>query len=119
VDLLLIAAMLIPTAAIFAALLLSISIYARSFREASTYCGPLNLVMLLPAFIALLPGVQLDWIWALVPITNITLAIKELVKGTMDYAMLVAILGSSVVIAGALLFFCTKWFEREAVLFRQ
>ncbi|MHC4156263.1 MAG: ABC transporter permease [Planctomycetota bacterium] len=119
VDLLLIAAMLIPTAAIFAALLLSISIYARTFREASTYCGPLNLVMLLPAFIALLPGVQLDWIWALVPITNISLAIKELVKGTMNYPMLIAILGSSVVIAGALLFFCTKWFEREAVLFRQ
>ena len=119
VDLLLIAAMLIPTAAIFAALLLGISVYARSFREASTYCGPLNLVMLLPAFIALLPGVQLDWIWAMVPITNITLAIKELVKGTMDYPMLIAILGSSVVIAGALLFFCTKWFEREAVLFRQ
>ncbi|MHC4240268.1 MAG: ABC transporter permease [Planctomycetota bacterium] len=119
VDLLLIAAMLVPIAAIFAALLLSISVYARTFREASTYCGPLNLVMLLPAFIALLPGVELDWIWAMVPITNITLAIKELVKGTMDYPMLIAILGSSVVIAGALLFFCTKWFEREAVLFRQ
>ena len=119
VDLLLIGAMLIPTAAIFASLLLSISIYARTFREASTYCGPLNLVVLLPAFIALLPGVELDWFWAMVPVTNISLAIKELVKGTMDYAMLIAILGSSIVIAGGLLFFCTKWFEREAVLFRQ
>ncbi|MHC4644588.1 MAG: ABC transporter permease [Planctomycetota bacterium] len=118
-DLVLIAAMLIPTAAIFASLLLSISIYARSFREASTYCGPLNLVLLLPAFVALLPGVQLDWLWAMVPITNISLAIKELVKGTMDYPMLIAILGSSIIIAAGLLFFCTKWFERETVLFRQ
>ncbi len=119
VDLALIAAMLIPTAAMFAALLLSISIYAKSYKEASAYCGPLNLLIIAPAFIAMLPVVKLDWRWAMVPITNISLATKELIKGTMDYYMLIAILGSSVVIAGALLLFCTKWFERESVLFRE
>ena len=119
VDLVLIAAMLIPAAAMFAALLLSVSIYAKSFKEASAYCGPLNFLVIVPAFIAMLPMVKLDWYWAMVPITNISLAIKELIKGTMNYEMLIAILGSSVVIAGALLFFCTRWFEREAVLFRQ
>ena len=119
VDLVLIGAMLIPTAAIFASLLLSISIYAKSFKEASSYCGPLNFLVIIPAFVGLLPWVELDWIRAMVPITNISLAIKELVKGTMNYHMLVAILGSNFIIAGALLVFCTKWFEREAVLFRE
>jgi sodium transport system permease protein len=119
VDLVLIAAMLIPTAAIFASVLLSISIYAKSFKEASSYCGPLNFLAIVPAIIAMLPVVKLDWYWAMVPITNISLAIKELIKGTMDYRMLIAILGSSVIIAGALLIFCTKWFERESVLFRE
>jgi sodium transport system permease protein len=123
VDLVLIAAMLIPTAAMFAALLLSVSIYAKSFKEASAYCGPLNFLVIMPAIIAILPIVKLDWYWAMVPITNISLAIKELIKGTMNYEMLIAILGSSVgssvIIAGAFLFFCTRWFEREAVLFRQ
>ncbi len=119
VDLLLIASMLIPTAAIFAALLLSISIYARSFKEASSYCGPLNFIAIIPALIAMLPVVSLDWFWAMIPITNISLAIKELIKGTMNYEMFIAILGSSFIIAAGLLFFCTKWFERESVLFRQ
>ncbi len=119
VDLVLIAAMLIPTAAMFAALLLSISIYAKSFKEASSYCGPLNLFVIAPAFIAMFPIVKLDWKWAMVPITNISLAIKELIKGTMDYHMLIVILASSITIAGALLLFCTKWFERESVLFRE
>ena len=119
IDLVLIAAMLVPTAAIFASLLLSISIYAKSFKEASSYCGPLNFLAIIPAIIAMLPVVKLDWYWAMVPVTNISLAIKELIKGTMDYRMLIAILGSSVVIAGALLIFCTKWFERESVLFRE
>ena len=52
-------------------------------------------------------------------ITNISLAIKELIKGTMDYSMLVAILGSSTLLAAALLYASTWWFGRESVLFRQ
>ena len=37
---------------------------------------------------------------------------KELVKGTMDYTMLLAIFGSSALIAGLLLFL-PKWFNRN------
>ncbi len=117
-DLSLIAAMMLPISAIFAALLLSISIYGRNFKEAQGYATPLNMLVIVPAMLAMVPGVELTWKWALVPITNIALAMKELVKGTMDYQMLTAILGSSTLIALALLFFCTRWFYREDVLFR-
>jgi sodium transport system permease protein len=119
IDLVLIAAMLVPTAAIFASLLLGISIYAKSFKEAQSYIAPLNMLVVLPAFLAMLPGVELDWKTASIPITNISLAIKELIKGTMDYSMLVVILGSSTVLAAALLWISTWWFGREDVLFRQ
>jgi len=117
-EFLLIGAMLIPIAAIFASVLLSISIYARSFREASAYCGPLNFLCILPAFIALLPGVSLTWGWAMVPITNVSLTLKELLKGTMNYPMMIVVLSSSFLMAGLLLLFCAKWFQRESVLFR-
>ncbi len=118
-DLALIALMLVPMAAIFAAVLLAISIYANSFKEAQSYSAPLQLVLILPAAIPMLPGVEMSWGWSLVPITNIALAVKELVKGTMDYAMLVAIFGSTAMLAGILLGFCTWWFCRESVLFRR
>ena len=117
-DLVLLALMLIPVAAIFAALLLSISIFARNSAEASTLISPFGIVLIVPAALAMLPGVELNWFWAWVPVTNISLAMKELLKGTMDYTMLVAILTSSTLIAGGLLFFCAKWFNRESVLFR-
>jgi sodium transport system permease protein len=119
IDLVLLALMLIPVAAIFASLLLSISIYAKSFKEAQTYATPVNFLIIIPAMIAMMPGVELNWTWAMVPITNIALATKEVLKGTMDYTMLVAIMGSTTIIAGAMLVFCTKWFERESVLFRE
>jgi sodium transport system permease protein len=117
-DLALIALMFVPAAAMFAAILLSISIYARSFKEAQSYATPMSFLIVLPAMLSMLPGVEMTWGWAMVPITNIALAIKELVKGTMSYEMLVAILGSSALLAGLLLAFCTWWFRRESVLFR-
>ena len=117
-DLALIALMFVPAAAMFAAILLSISIYARSFKEAQSYAVPMQLLVILPAMLPMMPGVEMTWGWAMVPITNIALAIKELVKGTMSYEMLVAILGSSALLAGLLLAFCTWWFRRESVLFR-
>ncbi|MDP5031299.1 MAG: ABC transporter permease [Paraglaciecola sp.] len=117
-DFILIFLMLVPVVAIFAAVLLSISIYAKSFKEAQSYMGPLVIFVIIPVILALLPGVELKGGWAWVPLTNVALAMKELVKGTMDYFQLIAIFGSTVLIAGALIAFCVYWFKQEKVLFR-
>ncbi|MFT5313523.1 MAG: sodium transport system permease protein [Paraglaciecola sp.] len=118
IDFVLMFLMLIPVVAIFSAMLLSISIYARSFKEAQSYMGPLVIVVIIPAMLALLPGVELKGGWAWAPLVNVALAMKELVKGTMDYFQLIAIFASTVIIAGALLGFCIYWFKQEKVLFR-
>lgn len=118
IDFVLIFLMLVPVVAIFAAILLSISIYAKSFKEAQSYMGPLVLFVIIPVILALLPGVELKGGWAWVPLTNVALAMKELVKGTMDYYQLIAIFGSTVLIAGSLIAFCVYWFKQEKVLFR-
>lgn len=110
--------MLVPVAAIFASLLLSISIYARSFKEAQNYMSPMMIVVLFPLILPMLPGVKLDWVWASVPITNVSLAIKEIFKGTIDLNMLTVIFVSTTIIAGLLLALCNWWFQREQVLFR-
>ena len=118
IDFVLIFLMLVPVVAIFAAVLLSISIYAKSFKEAQSYMVPLVFLVIVPVVLALLPGVELKGGWAWVPLTNVALAMKELIKGTMDYFQLIAIFGSTVVIAGAVLTFCVYWFKQEKVLFR-
>jgi len=118
VDLAMVALMLAPTAAVFASVLLSISVYAKSYKEAAGLISPLIIVTILPTLVALLPGVELNWAWAMVPLTNVSLAMKELVKGTMDYRMFSVILLSTTITAGALLILCRWWFKREQVLFR-
>ena len=117
-DLALVALMLVPTAAIFAAVLLAMSIYAKSYKDAAGMMQPMIIVAILPILLAMVPGVELTWMWASVPLTNVALAMKEIVKGTMDYQKFVMILFSSSVIAGALLMWCRSWFDREEVLFR-
>jgi len=109
---------LVPVAAIFASVLLSVSIYARTYKEAQSYMSPIMIVILLPLILALMPGVKLNWVWASVPITNVSLAIKEIFKGTIDLGMLAVIFASTTIIAGALLGLCNWWFQREQVLFR-
>jgi sodium transport system permease protein len=47
-DLAMVALMLVPTAAIFAAMLLSISVYAKSYKEAAGLISPLILLAILP-----------------------------------------------------------------------
>lgn len=118
VDLLLILAMLIPLTMIFASALLSLSIYARSFKEAQNYIGPMSILVFVPLALALLPGVELNWKTALIPMTNISLCIKELVKGTIDMGVLSLVIASTVVLAGVFIAFCVSWFQRERVLFR-
>ena len=117
-DVFLIFLMLVPVCAIFGSLLLSVSIYARTFKEAQNYMSPITMFAFLPVLLALAPGVKLDWVWASVPLTNVALAIKEIFKGTIEYDMLAVILLSTTLVAGGLLYLCQWWFQREQVLFR-
>ena len=118
IDFVLMFLMLIPVVAIFGAILLSLSIYAKSFKEAQSYMGSLIVIVIVPSILPMLPGIELKGVWAWVPLTNVSLAIKELIKGTMDYYQLFAIFGSTAIIAGLLIGFCIHWFNKEKVLFR-
>ncbi|WP_283711205.1 ABC transporter permease [Pseudoalteromonas prydzensis] len=117
-DLALIFIILLPVAAIFSSLALAISIYARTFKEAQNYMTPLSMGVIFPIIVALLPNVELSAKTAFIPVTNVALAIKEIIKGTIDYTLLGLIFLATVIVAGALLAFCVKWFNKEAVLFR-
>lgn len=111
-------ALMLPVAAIFAAVLLSISIFAKSFKEAQAYFVPFNFVVIIPAFFSFIPGVELNVFFSLIPLVNVSLAIKEVLAGTYKWGCLALILASTVVIAGACIAFCAAWFKREEVLFR-
>lgn len=111
-------AMVVPTAVLFSAGLFAISLFAKSYKEAQSYTSPLIIVIILPAVMAMLPGVELNARLALVPILNVSLVSKELVSGVWHWNYLALIFLSSCVYASAALAFAVKMFQRESVLFR-
>jgi sodium transport system permease protein len=111
-------AMILPMVVLFAAVLFTISLFAKSFKEAQSYVSPLMIVILLPAMMALMPGIDLNARLALIPILNVSLASKELVSGVWHWSYLALIFGSTCVYAGVALFAAVKMFNRESVMFR-
>ena len=119
-DILMVWLMLFPIAAIFAATLLAISVYAKSFREATSMSSIANIIVILAAVVGTLPGIKLNATLSMIPVANVALAIKELVKGTLtDYSVVMAIVASTTVLAVVLLLFCTKMFDQEDIIFRE
>jgi sodium transport system permease protein len=110
--------LLVPLAIFFAGMLLSVSLSAKSFKEAQSLITPLNLAVILPAAIGMMPGIELTYATALVPVLNVSLATREIIAGTAQTAHLVAVYASLVVFALAALYLASQWFRRESIIFR-
>ncbi len=115
---LMIFSLLLPVTAFFAAVILGLSIYARSFKEAQSIITPLNIAIIFPAIIGTLPGIELNAKTALVPILNVSLATKDMLAGTVNPLYLTEVYASLFLLAGMSIFWCVKWFNREETLFR-
>jgi sodium transport system permease protein len=110
--------LLVPVCVFFAAVLLSISIFARSFKEAQSIMTPMNILVIIPVFIGLFPGIKLNTTTALIPVLNVSLATKEIISGTIKTGLLVEVYVSLFILAALSLVFCAQWFKREEVIFR-
>jgi sodium transport system permease protein len=110
--------LLILLCVFFAAVLLTFSVFARSFKEAQTIITPLNILVIIPVMIGLFPGIKLNTITALIPVLNVSLATREIVSGTIQTGLLMEVYLSLFIFAAASLYFCSWWFKREDIIFR-
>jgi sodium transport system permease protein len=111
-------AMVLPVAVMFSALTFAIGLFAKSAKEAQSYLGPLMFVVILPAVIGLLPGIDLNARLALVPLLNLSLVCREMLSGVWHWDYIALIFISSCIYAAAALAVAVKMFNRENVIFR-
>jgi sodium transport system permease protein len=109
--------MALPVAVMFSAVLMTISLFAKTFKEAQSYLTPMTFVVIIPAIAAVLPGIELTSKLALVPILNVSLLCKELVTGTYHWNYIALIFICTCFYAAIALFLAVKMFQRESVLF--
>ncbi|MFO1062849.1 MAG: ABC transporter permease subunit [Pirellulales bacterium] len=74
-------ALLVLFAMFFSAVLLAITSFAKSFKEAQAYLIPVMLISLAPGILSLLPNVGLTNLLATVPLVNIVLLSRDLLVG--------------------------------------
>jgi sodium transport system permease protein len=117
-TILMLLSLLLPLTIFFAGILLSLSLTARSFREAQTMISPLNIAVIMPAAIGLIPGVTMSYKTALIPVLNVSLATKEIIAGTIQTPHLVVVYASLVTLAMLSLWGSAWWFRRESTIFR-
>ena len=110
--------MVLPVAVLFSALLFTVALFAKSYKEAQTYVSPMILIAVMPAVGALIPGVELNAKLALVPILNVALVSKEMVSGSFPVTAIALIFLSTCVYAAAALALAVRMFNRESVIFR-
>lgn len=109
----------ILTTMVFGALELSVSIYARSFKEAQTYLIPFTVIPMIVAYGSyMIEAKNMPIYYFNIPLFNVTCVIKEVVNGVYNYVHIGLTMGWSIVYIAAAIIIAKIMFNREEVIFR-
>lgn len=116
-----IAAVLLPLVLAFSGIMLAISAYAKNMREAQTYLGIANFVVVTPAVFSQMIGFtdlsQSVWV-KLTPVLNTALTIRNVLLGKPDASLLGLTILSSLLLASIGFALALRMFENEKILVR-
>ena len=117
-NLSLIALSLLPLAIFASSLMIAIATFARSFKEGQSYLTPLALLVIFPALLGGLPGMELSAVTALIPILNVSQLIRGILLGDFTPVVFGITLAANIVYAAVATVVATMTFNNEKVLFR-
>lgn len=90
--------LIIPLSVFMGAFLLAISVYAKTPKEAGLLLGNVLIVFIIPCYVPLInPGLELDFVGALIPCYNLALITNNLIAGTVDWFLYSVALLSTIV----------------------
>ena len=111
--------LIIPLSVFVGAFLLAISVYAKTGKEAGLLLGNVLIIFLVPCYIPLInPGLELDFVGALIPCYNLALITNNLIAGTVDWFLYSIALISTIVYCCVAIYITYIMFDDENVIFR-
>ncbi|HTB11756.1 MAG TPA: ABC transporter permease subunit [Bryobacteraceae bacterium] len=114
----LIALTLVPLAMFAAALMFAIALFARSYKEGQSYLTPLVFVVIFPALMGGVSGLEMTPALCLIPIFNASQMIRGILLGDVSTANFAITTAANLVYAAIAYAIATRQFENENVLFR-
>jgi ABC-type Na+ efflux pump permease subunit/membrane protease YdiL (CAAX protease family) len=106
-------------AAFFSAVLLTVTSFARSFKEAQAYLIPLMLIAMAPGMLSLMPSIKLQGTMRVAPLLNIVLLTRDVLENQASAGTAVAVVISTLVYAVAAVAIAARIFGAEAVLYSE
>jgi sodium transport system permease protein len=100
----------------FSALMMTVAVLARTYREAQAYTTPIYFLCVLPAMFAQLPGMDANGPLAMVPGIGQALVMKAVLNGTITMDILLRVTVATLLFTGGILVVAAKIFETESVL---
>lgn len=110
-------ALLVLFAGFFSALLLAVTSYARSFKEAQAYLIPIILLSLAPGLLAMTPGLSLSGPLAAVPMVNILLLARDVIENQVATVPALIAVVSTILYGGLAILIAAKIFGTDAILY--
>ena len=108
--------LLLVLAAFFSAILLGLTSFARSFKEAQAYLIPLMLVAFAPGLLSLTPNLQTTSSLAVIPLVNIVLVGRDLLAGHASPILLAVTIVSTIMYGLLALAFASRVFGEDSIL---
>src|ERR1019366_7305278 len=112
-------ALLLLFAAFFSAVLLCLTSFARSFKEAQAYLIPLMLASLTPGIMAMMPGLELKGVLKVLPLVNVVLLARDLFGTGTDLVTATIVILTTLLYALAALSLAARVFGAESVLYSE
>ncbi|MDP4090247.1 MAG: ABC transporter permease [Bacillota bacterium] len=117
--LIVIGVVVVLTTMVFGALELSISIYARSFKEAQTYLSPLTIIAIIPIYATyMLDAKNISTAYFNIPLANEVCVLKEVISGIYNPVHILITVAWTAAYIAASIVFARYMFNRERVVFR-
>lgn len=110
--------MLLPLVTFFGGIMIPATVYAKSFKEAQSILTPLNFLVITPAIVGMMPGIELNAVTACIPVLNVVLATKDLIAGSIDPLHFVLLMASLLLVAGISIAVSFRRFGNERNILR-
>ena len=108
---------LIATALLITAFSMCFCVFAKSSKEANNYMTPVMLVVMLASMIGMIPTVELNYTFAIIPFINITLLIKQVLGQQLDIYLAFVTIMVNIAYSIITVWVLAKMYDSEDVMF--
>ena len=108
---------LIATALFVTAFSMCFCVFAKSSKEANNYMTPVMLVIMMLTMIGMVPTIELNYTYAIIPIINVTLLIKQVLSQHLDVSLAFITIAVNLAYSVLTIWVLAKMYDSEDIMF--